>query len=122
MKYNHDRQKKPRAPYAATILTVIFESYFFSSVNLIIAGFFSPSKLSSYFFILGAILFIRGLMSIFDDRKGMRTRFYAIAGTTMSFGICVMLAFVLSFWWMLVYVLEAILCLVVTIIIKKFFD
>lgn len=121
MKYNN-QHKKPRPPYVTIILTVILASYFFSGINLILAGCFASSEYSSYLFIVGALLLVMTLVSVFDDRKEMRTRFYAIVCSTMHLGFCVALSILFSFWWIVVYICEAIFGAVVTIVVKKYFD
>lgn len=103
-------------------ISVIVTTYFLSGINLIVAGSISSTTLGERYrfelILIGVMMLVMVLISLIDKRKEMRGRLQVIGGYILHFVICCLLSFIHSFWWLVVYVFQILLCFFARIILK----
>ncbi len=102
-------------------IIMIVSAYVFSGINFICSACLLDEKSSKVMIALisvGILLLLMGLVSIFDNRKEMRSKFAVNSVCVMHFAICLFFSFSFSFWWLLAYVGEVLICAFVVKIVK----
>ena len=104
------------------LLTIIC-SYAFSGINVCAAGITIKASYPHYdtFYIIGVgiVFFLMVPITLADKRKGNRDARYALYAGIMHLGICAYLSYRLSLWWILLYLLEVLVYLLIGHLIKS---
>lgn len=104
-------------PHLKENTIIIFMSYLLIGLNFAVAGFcfLQMPELS----IVSIPMIFMAPISITDDRRSMRGTFAVVGSCVVYLASCAILCY-FSYWWILAYVAEAILCaFIVLISIKK---
>lgn len=110
-------------PHLIEKTAIILLSYLFSGVNTICTGAYflktTGEVFYKYLILFGVVMLIMVPVSILDNRRKMRGKLAAILGGIMHLAICLTLSLAFSFWWIVVYGCEVLLCFLAIIIAKK---
>ena len=103
------------------ILFICF-SYGFIGINFIISGVVIGlhSRYFSSSIMIAILMLFRGSLALFDERKEMRGKFYAVLCGVVHFCISIFLAYVHSLWSLLIlYLIEFIVSIVIIHIVTS---
>lgn len=123
-RYDEQLADSRNTPHLKENTVIIVLSYFFSGINLIFAGGYcikiTEADYLKSLILVGAVMLMMVPISIFDNRRKMRGKLACILGCIMHLACCIMLSYILSLWWMAVYVCEILLCILAIIVARKF--
>ncbi len=96
-------------------LFIIMMSYALSGINLVCAGIYYANITGwivlRHIILLGGVMLLMAPISILDKRREMQGNFAVVCSCAVYLIFCVMLALLFSRWWLVVCVLETLLCL-----------
>lgn len=105
-------------------LIIIFFSYFFTGLNLLISIKITP-EIENYgiynnCIILGIVMLTMSLISVIDERKEMRSMFATVCTCIIQLAICFVFFLISSYLWMIILVLEIIFEILIILLLKFF--
>ena len=113
MKRRSVNQRSPETVPPKKYLIIICLSYCFMGANFIISGIFVSYPYNADYkalIILGIIFLCRVPLAYFDNREGMRGKFYAIICCLLHFVISLLISYFHMAWWiMILYAVEVVI-------------
>lgn len=102
---------------------IIMLAYFFSGVNLTLSRwtFLKDTDVVNFpdFSLIGIIMLFMVVITYFDERKENRGMLAMVAALIMHYAFCIVLTYLFSLWWLLVYVCELVIGFCIIIILSK---